>query len=142
MSTQSAALSGTDERAGSSPVDESSNTGTSAETSSKVAKLYRTKRFFWRFEIGMVTTRTQPFRAGYQQAQQPVREAAAQPVLAFSSGAPKPQALMPEMGVAAVMAPPAGSNSGTSETTRRVYGDWTAGVTDMPPPNPPGPPKM
>ena len=141
MSTQTAALSGTDDRAGSSLLGESSNTDTGTEISTKVAKLYETKRLFLRFEIGMVTTRTQSGGPAYRQAQPPAREAA-QPVLAFSAGAPKPQALAPEMGVAAVPAPApaAGTDPSTSETTRKVYFDLTGGKTGMPPPIPPSPP--
>jgi hypothetical protein len=143
MSTQSAAMSGKDDRACNSPVGESSNTGASVETSSKVAKRFRTQRLFWHIEIGLVTTRTQPEPAPYQHTQQPAQEAAAQPVRTFPTGAPKAQALVvPEMGVAGAMAPATvtGTAPGISETTKRVYFDMTAGKTDMPPPNPPGPP--
>ncbi|HVR09687.1 MAG TPA: hypothetical protein VMW75_16715 [Thermoanaerobaculia bacterium] len=142
MSTQSAALSGKDDQVGNSPAKEGSNTGASVETSSKVAKTFRTQRLFWHIEIGLVTTRTQPEPAPYQHAQQPAQETAAQPVRTFPTGAPKAQALAPEMGVAGALAPApvTGTAHGISETTKKVYFDMTAGKTDMPPPNPPGPP--
>ncbi|HEV3458900.1 MAG TPA: hypothetical protein VHG32_20305 [Thermoanaerobaculia bacterium] len=111
------------------------------ETSSKVA-LYKTNRLFLRFEIGIVIRRKQSGSPPYLQAQQPPREGGAQPVLAFSAGAPKPQALAPEMGVVAPMALAAGTAPGTSETTIGLYADGTGGKTGMPPPDPPGPPSM
>ncbi len=145
MSTRPAALGENEEQTGYAG-EGSPSTGTTVETSQKVGQLYRTKRLFWRFEIGTVTTRKRPDCA-YPEAQQPVREPVAQPVRAFPAGAPKALAAAPEMGVAAAMAPalppaPGGANGGTTETQWKVYFDMTAGTTDMPPPDPPGPPKM
>src|ERR1700704_6638415 len=90
MNSQSAAQTDADERASSSPAEESSNTGADAKTSSKVVKAYRTKQLFFHFEIGVTKTRNQPCSAS-SQVPQPMRQAAGpQPVLV---GVPKPQAL-------------------------------------------------
>ena len=139
MSSQNAPLKGPDDQEGSSLTRESSNKDTNVETASKVA-LFKTSRLFLRFEIGVVIRRKQSGSALYQQAPQPPRETAGQPVLALAFPASAPKAQAAEMGVAPPMALAAGTAPSTSETTFGLYADGTGGKTDMPPPIPPGPP--
>jgi hypothetical protein len=119
---------------GGSPGEETSQYGTSTETVSKVVKQYRTKRLFFRFEIG--TRKVTGPLLGSAGELQTGSAASAPPTLV---AAPKALAA----GAAGPMVHPQATGiSGSSQTTRSVYSDITAGVTDMPPPSPPGPPSI
>ena len=93
----------------------------------------RTRRLFFHFEIGFKKTSSHVDRRAdaLQLHEAPV----AQPVLAFSAGAPKPPAPAPEI-LAALPGnppPPAGSGSGTSTSTAGAYVNLSVGETVTPP---------
>ncbi len=140
MNSQSAARSDVTDRPDGSIGEEISQPSVSVESASKVAKLYRTKRLFFRFEIGTrKVTRTSPASAGDLQAAPAGKPAAgAAPMLV---AAPKAQAMALGPNPIPPGQPQAAGTPGSSDSTRSIYTDVTVGVTDMPPPDPPGPPR-
>jgi len=128
MNTQSAAQSKPDQKPG------SSEQGAAQAGASLAAVPSRTRRFFFHFEIGVKKTASKPGRpAGLQPQEAPI----AQPVLAFSTGLPKPP--VPE-GVLGVPQAPAGG-SGSTTSTAAAYVQLSVGETVTPPDGYPGPPQ-